>query len=209
MEYWSNGVLILFRPITPSLHHSSTPTVQRRSVSMNHEFTRNGTLTPQQLRHELQQEETSDLRLRRGIIGLSLIGMASMTAVTLLQTGIVKHLPDPPIGNFDSDRVNSSNTAYRLGVPDGAISLATLAANIPMAAFGGAGRVTKMPWVPLIAAAKAIVEAAAASWYFYQMPAKEKAWCGYCVVGALANIGIAALTVPEAKKALQVVRAAK
>ena len=173
---------------------------------MNHEFTRNGTLTPQQLRHELQQEETSDLRLRRGIIGLSLIGMASMTAVTLLQTGIVKHLPDPPIGNFDSDRVNSSNTAYRLGVPDGAISLATLAANIPMAAFGGADRVTKMPWVPLIAAAKAMVEAAAASWYFYQMPAKEKAWCGYCVVGALANIGIAALTVPEAKKALQVVR---
>jgi hypothetical protein len=38
------------------------------------------------------------------------------------------------------------------------------------------------------------------------MPAKEKAWCGYCVVGALANIGIAALTVPEAKKALEVIR---
>jgi uncharacterized membrane protein len=176
---------------------------------MNHEFIRNGTLTPQQLRYDLQQEETSDLRLRRGIIGLSLIGMASMTAVTLLQTGIVKHLPDPTIGNLDSGRVNSSNTAYRLGVPDGAISLASLAANVPIAAFGGADRVTKMPWVPLIAAAKAIVEAAAASWYFYQMPAKEKAWCGYCVAGALANIGIAALTVPEAKKALEVVRTAK
>lgn len=169
-------------------------------------LTDNSTFQPRQLRHDLQQEETSDLRLRRGIIGLSLIGMASMTAVTLLQTGIVKHLPDPPVGNFDSDRVNSSDTAYRLGVPDGAISLATLAANIPMAAFGGADRVTKMPWVPLIAAAKAIIEAAAASWYFYQMPAKEKAWCGYCVVGALANIGIAALTLPEAKKALQIMR---
>lgn len=71
---------------------------------MNREFTRSGTLTPQQLRHDLQQDETSDLRLRRGIIGLSLIGMASMTAVTLLQTGIVKHLPDPPVGNFDSDK---------------------------------------------------------------------------------------------------------
>ena len=173
---------------------------------MNCEFTRSGTLTPQQLRHDLQQDETSDLRLRRGIIGLSVIGMASMTAVTLLQTGILKHLPDPPIGNFDSDRVNSSDTAYRLGVPDGAISLATLAANIPMAAFGGADRATTMPWVPLIAAAKAIVEAAAASWYFYQMPAKEKAWCGYCIVGALANIGIAALSVPEAKKALKIMR---
>jgi uncharacterized membrane protein len=167
--------------------------------------TDNSAFEPRQLRYELQQEETLDLRRRRGIIGLSLIGMASMTAVTLLQTGIIKHLPDPPLDNFDSDRVNSSDTAYRLGLPDGSISLATLAANIPLAAFGGADRVTKMPWVSLIAAAKAIVEAVAASWYFYQMPAKEKAWCGYCVVGALANIGIAALTLPEAKKALQVV----
>ena len=171
---------------------------------MNLAITRNGKPTPQQLRHQLQQEHTSDLRRRRSIIGLSLVGMASMTAVTLLQTGIVKHLPDPPVGNFDSDRVNSSDTAYRLGAPDGSISLATLAANIPNAAFGGTDRAQTKPWVPLVAAVKAAGEAVAASWYFYQMPAKEKAWCGYCIVGAIANIGIAALTIPEARKALAV-----
>jgi uncharacterized membrane protein len=173
---------------------------------MNLELTRNGKLTPQQLRQELQQEHTSDLRRRRGVIGLSLVGMASMTAVTLLQTGIIKHLPDPPFGNFDSDRVNSSDTAYRLGAPDGSISLASVAANIPIAAFGGADRAQTKPWVPLVAALKATGEALAASWYFYQMPAKEKAWCGYCIVGALANIGIAALTISEARKALAVLR---
>jgi hypothetical protein len=37
-----------------------------------------------------------------------------------------------------------------------------------------------------------VAEAVAAGWYFYQMPAKEKAWCGYCVSGALANLAIAA-----------------
>jgi hypothetical protein len=42
-----------------------------------------------------------------------------------------------------------------------------------------------------------------AGWYFYQMPTKEKAWCGYCIVGALCNFGIAALTFPEAKRALE------
>jgi uncharacterized membrane protein len=161
---------------------------------------------PQRLRYELQQEETLDLKRRRGIIALSLAGMASMAAVTLLQTGIIKHLPDPPVGNFDSDRVNSSNTAYRFGLPDGSISLASLAANIPIAAFGGARRAHKQPWVPLLACVKASLEAAAASWYFYQMPAKEKAWCGYCVFGALANLGIAALTIPEAKEALAALR---
>lgn len=53
---------------------------------MNLELARNGRLTPQQLRQELQQVQTSDLKRRRGVITWSLVGMASMTAVTLLQT---------------------------------------------------------------------------------------------------------------------------
>ena len=155
----------------------------------------------QELRRELQNGNSKDLNTRRGIIGLSLVGIAAMTAVTLLQTGIVRHLPDPPIEGFDSDKVNSSDTAYALGVPDGALSLASLAANIPLAAFGGENRAETMPLVPIAAAAKATVEAAVAGWYFYQMPTKEKKWCGYCIVGAMTNFGIAALSLMEAKKA--------
>ena len=155
----------------------------------------------QKLRRELQESVNSDLNVRRAVIGLSLVGIAAMTAVTLFQTGVVKHLPDPPIEGFNSDKVNSSDTAYALGVPDGALSLASLAANIPLAAFGGANRATDMPLVPLAAAAKATVEAAVAGWYFYQMPTKEKAWCGYCIIGAMTNWGIAALTLMEAKNA--------
>ena len=158
----------------------------------------------QRLRKELQQGSTPDLKYRRAVILASLAGIASMSAVTLLQTGVVKHLPDPPIGNFDSDRVNSSDTAYRFGLPDGPVSLASLALNIPIAAFGGADRPRKHPWLSVAAAAKAAAEAVAASWYFYQMPAKEKAWCGYCIAGALANVAIAILTVPEARKAVSV-----
>jgi hypothetical protein len=70
---------------------------------MNFELARDGKLSPQQLRQELQQGQTTDLKRRRGVITWSLVGMAGMTAVTLLQTGIIKHLPDPPFGNFDSD----------------------------------------------------------------------------------------------------------
>ncbi len=155
----------------------------------------------QQLRRELQQSNESDLKVRRAIIGLSLLGMGAMTAVSLFQTGVIKHLPDPPIKNFDSDKVNSSDTAYVLGVPDGTLSLASLAANIPLAAFGGKNRAEEQPLVPIAFAAKATVEAAVAGWYFYQMPTKEKAWCGYCIVGALANWSIAALSLVEAKRA--------
>lgn len=156
---------------------------------------------PQQLRKELQNSEKPDVNLRRAVIGLSLLGIGAMTAVSLFQTGIVKHLPDPPIGGFDSDKVNSSDTAYALGVPDGTLSLASLAANIPLAAFGGENRAEEQPLIPLAIAAKSTVEAVVAGWYFYQMPTKEKAWCGYCILGAAANFGIAALTLKEAKRA--------
>jgi uncharacterized membrane protein len=159
-------------------------------------------IEPQRLRRELQEDESAELWRRRTVIGFSLFGIASMGAVTLLQTGIIEHLPDPPFGNFDSDRVNSSDTAYRFGLPDGPVSLASLALNIPIAAFGGASRVRKYPWVSVLAAAKAAAEAVAAGWYFYQMPAKEKAWCGYCIAGALANIAVAALTIAEAREAI-------
>jgi uncharacterized membrane protein len=118
----------------------------------------------------------------------------------MLQTGIVEHLADPPVRGFDSDKVNLSDAAYRFGVPDGPIALASFAANIPLAALGPANRAQTQPWVPVAAAAKAAIEAVVASWYFYQMPAREKAWCAYCITGALASIAVFALTVPEAAK---------
>jgi uncharacterized membrane protein len=163
-----------------------------------------GGLEPQELRRELQEKQTKSLRRRRVIIGLSLLGMGAMTMVSLFQTGVIKHLPDPPIDGFDSDKVNSSDTAYALGVPDGTLSLASLAANIPIAAFGGANRAEEQPVVPVLAAGKAIIEAVVAGWYFYQMPAVEKAWCGYCIVGAAANMGIAAFALPEAIEAFEI-----
>jgi uncharacterized membrane protein len=159
--------------------------------------------SPRKLRQDLQHGRTENLRRRRGVILFSLLGMASMTAVSLLQTGIVEHLPDPPGDAFDSDRINSSETAYRFGVPDGTFALASLGANIPLAALGGADRARRQPWIPLFAAGKALLEAAVAGWYFYQMPAKEKAWCGYCVTGAISNLAVAALTLPEARAALR------
>jgi uncharacterized membrane protein len=158
-------------------------------------------LSVAELRNQLQNSTDADMRRRRAIILTSLAGMTSMGLVSLLQTGIVQHLPDPPLDSFDSDKVNSSDTAYALGAPDGTLSLAGLAVNLPLAAFGGVARSEHAPYVPLAAAAKAGIEAIAAGWYFYQMPVKEKKWCAYCIAGAIANATIFALSLPEAIKA--------
>ena len=160
----------------------------------------------QRIRKDLQQDETSERWRRRMIVGLSLVGMGSMAATSLLQTGVLKHLPDPPLPGFNSDKVNLSDAAFPSGVPDGTIALTGFAANLPLAAFGGADRAARQPWVPLVAAAKATVDAAVSGWYFYQMPAREKAWCAYCITAALANFGILVLTLPEARKGLAALR---
>src|SRR5215472_1675119 len=93
-----------------------------------------------ELRRDLQRGNTPHLNLRRAIISASVVGAASMVPVTLLQTGIVHHLPDPPIKGFHSDAADSSLIAYKFGAPDGSMAIASFAVNIPIAAFGGAER---------------------------------------------------------------------
>jgi uncharacterized membrane protein len=162
-----------------------------------------GRMSPQQLRRELQDGDSPGLRRRRTIIGMSLVGMASMAVVTLFQTGVLRHLPDPPLRRFQSEKVNSSDTAYQYGVPDGTITLAGHATNIMLAAIGGDERARERPWIPLVSAGKAGAEAmVAAKYLFYEMPVVEKAWCGYCIVDALMHIGTFLFTLPEAGKAI-------
>jgi uncharacterized membrane protein len=155
------------------------------------------------LRAEMVGSRSDEMRRRRAMVVASLVGAASMAAVTLRQVGLVKHLPDPPVPGFDSDKVNLSETAYRYGAPDGTIALAGFAANLPLVTFAAGGRAKKHPWIPLGLAAKTMVDAAVSGWYFYQMPAKEKAWCGYCITAALASIAMFALTLPDARQALR------
>jgi uncharacterized membrane protein len=82
------------------------------------------------------------------------------------------------------------------------------ALNLPLAALGGAGRAERRPWIPLLAAAKAGLAAVVSGWYFSQMPLREKAWCAYCAAGAAASVAVFALTLPEARRALDVLRGA-
>lgn len=159
-------------------------------------------MSPERIRIELTEGSSDELRRRRMIIGLSMVGIGLAAGAALLQTGVVRHLPDPPAGNFDADKVMKSEPAYQFGVPDATIALTGLAANVPLAAWGGSDRFRDQPIIPLIAAGKSAIEAAAGAWYFYQMPTKLKTWCGYCVASAAVYFGIFALTLPEARKAL-------
>jgi uncharacterized membrane protein len=161
-----------------------------------------------ELRRDLQRGSSTELSLRRAIIGTSVVGMASMVPVTMLQTGLVHHLPDPPLRAFHSDAANSSLIAYKYGLPDGSTAVASFALNIPLAAFGGADRALKKPLVPLIAAGKAAIDAATSAWYFNEMR-KGKKWCPYCILGAICSFTVFVMTLPEARSAWNHIRSGK
>lgn len=152
-----------------------------------------------------QSRSTPALR-RRAVVGASLLGIASMAATTLLQTGVIRHLPDPPLPGFDSDKVNLSKRAFPFGIPDGPLAMLMFAGNLPLAGYGGIDRARWTPWVPLLAGAKALADAGVTGSYLYQMPVEEHAWCGYCITAALAAFAIVALTMPEALDAVASLR---
>ena len=117
---------------------------------------------------------------RRWTVALSMVGMASMAAVSLLQTGVVKHLPDPPFPSFASDRVNLLEDRFPARHP-GRHARPALVRGEPAAGCLGPADAHRMPLLPALSAAKAILDTLVSDWYFYRMPAREKVWCGYCI----------------------------
>ena len=163
-----------------------------------------GDMEPQELRRSIQEGDSAEMGYRRAIVAVSLVGIAAMGIVSLLQTGVVKHLPDPPVDtpHFDTDKVNGSKEAYSYGMPDAPLTVAAHAASLAIAAAGPEDRYEKRPWLPLLATALALPQAAiAAKYLFYQMPKVDKAWCPYCVVDALMHFATVGLTIPETLKA--------
>lgn len=166
-----------------------------------------GMADPQELRHDLRETNDPDILLRRALVGASLVGIASMAVVTLFQSGSIKHMADPPIEGFDSDKVNASDTAFGWGMPDAPLSIISHAINIALATMGTADRARTQPWVPLAAAGAAAPSAAVSARYlFYQMPVEERGWCPYCIVDALAHMSAFGFTLWEAGKAVMRLR---
>jgi uncharacterized membrane protein len=161
-------------------------------------------MEPSQLSRELREGNTPDLIRRRWIIGLSMVGAAMGQIVSLYQTGILKSLPDLPIPNVDSDRVDASDYAYsRLNSPDGFIMVLNYAATAWLAGAGGKDRAKKTPMLPIAMGAKLLVDAVVATELAREEWAENKAFCEYCQVATLCSFASLALAMPEIATAVQ------
>ena len=159
--------------------------------------------TAAQLSRELRRDSHPHLRRRRGVVALSLAASASMGVIALYQTGIIRHLPEPPLPMLDADKVDASAEAYeRFSTPDAILGLGSYAATMGLAAMGGSNRAAERPWIPLAMAAKVGFDVANAVRLTIDQWTKQRAFCFWCLIAAAATFAMAPLVIPETRDAL-------
>lgn len=136
-----------------------------------------------------------------------MFGTAAAQAVSLYQTGVIKHLPDPPLGIFNSDKVDASDYAYkRLNAPDGPAMIVTYGITAWLASMGGKDRARQNPWLPILMGTKIVIDAATALELAREEWAENKALCAYCQAATVASLASIVLAWPEVRTAITMLR---
>ena len=159
-------------------------------------------MKPSQLSRELREGQAPELRARRKIIALSLVGTLMAQIVSLYQVGLVKHLPDPPLDIFDSDKVDASDYAYkRFLTADGFLMLMSYATTAWLAGTGGEKRGEERPYLSLLMGAKILLDLVSAAELAREEWNDNKKLCPYCQTATLASVASLVLAWPEVKRA--------
>ena len=162
-------------------------------------------MTPAQLSRQLREDRSPHMRRRRWMVGLSLVGVTMGQIVAAFQTGLIKRLPDPPIGPFDSERVDASDYAYSRGqTPDALFMIITYGVTAALAGAGGRDRAQTHPALPLALTAKAAFDAATCVRLGVEEWRENKALCAYCQLATAASFATLALSMWEARDAARV-----
>ena len=154
-----------------------------------------------ELSRDLRTAKTPGLARRRGVIALSLTASAAMSVIAMYQTGLIKHLPEPPLPFFDADRIDASEEAYRrFSTPDALLGLGSYAMTAGLAAMGGRDRER---WISLAMAAKVAFDAGNALRLTVVQWKRYRAWCFWCLIAAGATFAMVPLVIPEALAAIR------
>lgn len=155
----------------------------------------------------LREGKEPSLKRRRAVVSLSALSMGCMALITLYQTGVISHLPEPPLPKMDADKVDASGDAYAvLHTPDAALGAVSYAVTLMLATMDGPNRATEVPLIPLALAAKATADAVMAAKLTVDQVKRQKAFCFWCLMSAAASFAILPLVFPEARAAWKTLR---
>lgn len=161
-------------------------------------------MEPEVLSRELRKGSGGFLDRRRKVVGLALVAAGAMMPISLYQTGLIPHLPEPPVPGLNADEIDAAGEAYAiLATPDAILGLGSYAATAALAAMGGARRAETHPWIPLALVAKVAADALFAGKLTWDQWSKHRAFCSWCLLAAGASFAAVPHVVPEARAALR------
>src|SRR5919197_4787242 len=121
-------------------------------------------MEPEELSHAVRRSDDSMMSRRRGVIALSLAAAGSMGLIAAYQSGLIRHIPEPPLPAFNADKVDASAEAFeRFEVGDAFLGFVSYGVTMTLAAMGPPDRAVRQPWIPLALAGKVAVDVATAA----------------------------------------------
>ena len=157
----------------------------------------------QKIKNELRKEDNAELDVKRRIALLASLGLLDFLIISLYQLGIIRKLPDVSVKGIDSNYVNASDEAYKMGLPDGPVSAAVYILILVLVGVKGTKNSGRGPvWDVLLGGAIA-ANAAGALDYLRVMIFKQKKICPYCLAGAIINFIMLKLFAGKALGALR------
>src|ERR671924_309077 len=94
-------------------------------------------MNPEALSEALRTTNDETMRRRRGVIGLSLAAAASMGLIALYQSGVIRHIPEPPLPGLPADKVAAWAEAFeRFQVGDAFLGFVSYGVTMTLAATG-------------------------------------------------------------------------
>lgn len=138
---------------------------------------------------------------------LGIGAMVSMGVVAAYQYGLIRRPPEPPLPALDAEAVDASGEAYQLlRTPDAALGLANYAVTLVLVGMGDRRRSTARPIVPIVLAAKVVLDAAGAAFLTAEQLTKHRKLCSWCLTAAAASVAMVPAALPEARAALRTLR---
>ncbi len=136
-----------------------------------------------------------ELRRRRRVIGGTMLSTACMAVASLYQAGVVRRIPELPLGPFDANRVEASAQAYQLlRMPDAPLAVVSFGLTAALAAGAGPERSSgrRADLVRVALGAKALVDLGYSLKLMADQVTKHGRLCSWCLTttaGAAVAIG--------------------
>lgn len=124
-------------------------------------------------------------RTRRRVAACNLGAIAALLPVAAYRAGILRHLPEPPVGRLDADRVDACGDAYAtFRTADSAVGVPSYAASLALAAAVDGNRSKRRPALTVLFAAKVLADAAAAAALTVAQATNHRRFCGPCLIAS-------------------------